>query len=184
MKKIIFAVVGMAGSGKTEVVKYLEKKGFKRVYFGELTLEEIKKRGLKINEKNEKKIREELRRKYGMAAYALLNLKKIEEKFAKDKVVIDGLYSWDEYKVLKNRFKNNLVIIAVVTPRLIRYQRLAKRPLRKLSFKEAEARDYDEIEKLAKGGPIAIADFYLINDKDFSYLYQQIDKICKNLLNK
>ncbi|MCR4393968.1 MAG: AAA family ATPase, partial [Dehalococcoidales bacterium] len=72
MNKVV-AIVGMAGSGKSEVAKILESKGFIRVRFGDITDQEIKKRGLALNEDNERHIREILRKELGMAAYAILN---------------------------------------------------------------------------------------------------------------
>ena len=57
MSKII-AVTGLPGSGKSTVVDYLVQKGFHRVYFGQVTLDELKNRGLEVNEQNEKEVRE------------------------------------------------------------------------------------------------------------------------------
>ncbi|MBU1036561.1 AAA family ATPase [Patescibacteria group bacterium] len=181
MSKIILAVTGMTGSGKSEAVKHLEKKCFIKIYFGGVTLEEIKKIGLEINEANERKIREELRQKYGMAAFALLNLEKIEKAWSENKVVIDGLYSWDEYKVLKDKFGENLVLLAVASSFKIRCQRLAKRPGRSLSKEEVKTRDYAEIENVAKGGPIAVADYTLVNDGTMEELHKKIDEILNDL---
>ena len=53
MKKLI-AIVGMSGSGKSVASDYLEEKGFEKIYFGGVVLEEIKKRGLEVNPENEK----------------------------------------------------------------------------------------------------------------------------------
>ena len=72
MRKVV-AIVGMAGSGKSEVAKIFEEKGFSRIRFGDITDIEIKKRTLEINEANERHIRELLRKELGMAAYAILN---------------------------------------------------------------------------------------------------------------
>ena len=101
MNKII-AIVGMCGSGKSVVCDYYESLGFTKIYFGGVTLDKIKEEGLEINEKNEKYMREKLRKEYGMSAYAIILLPKIEESLKKGNVVLDGLYSWDELKVLKD----------------------------------------------------------------------------------
>ena len=60
MNKII-AVVGMCGSGKTVATEAFEKAGYKKVYFGAITMDALKERGLPINEQNERIIREELK---------------------------------------------------------------------------------------------------------------------------
>ena len=75
MNKII-AIVGMCGSGKSVVCDYYESLGFTKIYFGGVTLDKIKEEGLEINEKNEKYMREKLRKEYGMSAYAIILLPK------------------------------------------------------------------------------------------------------------
>ena len=85
----IVALVGMAGSGKSEVARYFEKNGYVRIRFGDITDIEVKKRGLPLNEANERQVREQLRREHGMAAYAKLNLPRIDETLQKSNVVLD-----------------------------------------------------------------------------------------------
>ena len=171
----------MPGSGKSEAVKFLESKEYYKVYFGGATLEEIKKRGLEVNEENEKKVREELRQKFGMGAYAQVNLEKIEKGISTGNVVIDGLYSWSEYKVLKEKFGENLNLIAIVAPKKLRQARLADRPVRPLTKAEVESRDFNEIENLEKGGPIAIADYTIVNNGTLEELHQKIDEILSDI---
>jgi len=179
MTKTIIAFVGMPGAGKSEAVSYLEQQGFARVYFGGTVLEEVKKQGLEVNFENEKQVREEIRQKHGMAAMAILNLENIKK--AGDKVVIDGIYSWDEYKVLAGEFGDDLIAVAITAPRKFRYQRLANRPERPLTKEQVQARDYAEIENIAKGGPIAIADYTIVNDDSLEDLHKSIDNILKKL---
>ena len=101
-KNKVVAIVGMAGSGKSEVARAFERNGFTRVRFGDITDEEIQKHGLPLNEDNERYIRETLRKEHGMAAYAELNLPRIDTALKTSNVVVDGLYSWEEYKFLKD----------------------------------------------------------------------------------
>ncbi|MDD5039090.1 MAG: AAA family ATPase [Dehalococcoidales bacterium] len=98
----VVSIVGMAGAGKSEVARLFEQSGFNRIRFGDVTEKEIKKRGLPLNEKNERYIRELLRKEQGMAAYAKLNLPAIDSALNTGDVVIDGLYSWEEYLFFKN----------------------------------------------------------------------------------
>jgi dephospho-CoA kinase len=96
MRKVV-AIVGMAGSGKSEVAKVFVDAGFLRVRFGDITDEEMTKRSLVRNEGNERYCRELLRKELGMAAYAILNRPRIDAALEKSNVVADGLYSWEEY---------------------------------------------------------------------------------------
>ena len=91
------------------------------------------------------------------------------------RIVADGLYSWTEFKALKKEFPGELTLVSVVTPKRLRHQRLLNRPIRPLTQAESDERDYSEIENLEKGGPIAIADHYIINEGDLENLHKQID---------
>lgn len=172
MKKLV-AVVGMCGSGKSEITEMFIRDGYKKIYFGDVTLREVRKNGLEINEKNEKFTRERLRAELGKAAYAKILLPDITEALDETDVVLDGMYSWSEYKYLKENLETELVILAVVTNRGIRQARLKNRPIRPLNSESAEARDIAEIENIEKGGPIAFADYYIMNNDSLENLKNQ-----------
>jgi len=175
MNKII-AVIGMCGSGKSEAVKFFEKHGYKKVYFGRVVLDEMKRLGLKVNETNERMTRENLRKEFGMGAMAVKSLDKIEEFYKTGNVVIESLYSWDEYKIVKDKFGESFKLLTVYTTKSLRYERLAMRPVRPLTEEEARSRDYSEIEKLDKGGPIAFTDYLVVNDSTLEELNKQLEK--------
>lgn len=90
---------------------------------------------------------------------------------------MDGLYSWSEYKVFKNEFGDSAIIIAVAAPRKLRHERLADRTERPLTEEEATSREYAEIENSEKGGPIANADYTIVNDGTEEELHAKIEKI-------
>lgn len=181
-KKVI-VFVGMPGAGKSVCVNYLKEKGLPHVYFGGITLDEIKRRGMEVNEASEKLVREDIRDKEGKGAYAVRIIGQIEQLFEKGEkyVVVDGLYSWTEYKIFKESYGKSALIIAVVTPASVRHARLAKRPQRPLLESDAALRDYAEIENLEKGGPIANADYYLANDHNVDELERDLVKLLKKL---
>lgn len=177
MNKLI-AIVGMCGSGKSIASDYYEQLGYQKVYFGGVTMAKLKEAGLEVNPENERAMREGLRKEYGMAAYAIILLPKIEELLSKGNVILDGLYSWDELKVLKEKF-SNLKVIAIVVNKDKRYSRLANREIRPFNNEEAKDRDITEIENLAKAGPIAYADYYILNDDNLEKYYKDLDDITK-----
>lgn len=176
----VVSVVGMAGSGKSEVAHIFESRGFARIRFGDITDAEIKKRGLELNEQNERVIREYLREQHGMAAYARLNLLKIDAALKNSDVVIDGLYSWEEYILLKDYYGEDLILVAVWSSPDTRYNRLGHRRCRPLSLGEAIERDRSEIERVNKGGPIAMADYTIINETSLNILREET----KGVINK
>jgi len=177
----LLIIVGMAGSGKSSVAQHLQKKGWRVIRFGAITIDEVKSRALPVNEANEKSVREELRAKHGMDAYARLSLPEIKESLLNSPTIIDGLYSWSEYKFLKKRFGKRMTVVATFTPRSVRYDRLARRPERPLTFKEAEQRDFAEIDNVEKGGPIAMADYTIINDGIEKDLCRALDRLLSTL---
>ncbi|PIZ62253.1 dephospho-CoA kinase [Candidatus Saccharibacteria bacterium CG_4_10_14_0_2_um_filter_52_9] len=177
-KKVI-VFVGMPGAGKSVCVEYLKKKGSPFAYFGGITLDEIKKRGMEVSEATERLVREDIRAQKGKGAYAVRIIKQVEEFFEQGQnyVVVDGLYSWTEYRIFKESFGLNAVIIAVVAPNAVRHKRLTTRSVRPLTEVEANARDYAEIENLEKGGPIANADYFLANDSTVDQLEADLAKL-------
>jgi len=177
----VISVVGMAGSGKSEVAKVFEKHGFKRVRFGDITDEEVRRRGLELNEENERLVRQELRKEHGMAAYARLNLPKINDLLKSSGVVVDGLYSWEEYTLLKSECGDSFHVVAVWSSPQARYKRLAGRRVRPLTGEEAASRDAAEIENINKGGPIAMADFTIVNDTSLQNLVKETEKVISAL---
>jgi dephospho-CoA kinase len=179
----LVAIVGMTGAGKSEVSRLFEKGGYIRIRFGDITDEEIRKRDLELNEENERRVREALRKEHGMAAYALLNLSRIDLALKQQDVVIDGLYSWEEYILLKNYFDASLTTMAVWSSPQTRYARLTSRDDRPLTIDEATSRDRAEVEKLNKAGPIAIADITLINESSLRDLAKEV-KVAITFLRK
>jgi len=162
VKKLI-AIVGMPGAGKSVAADFFRSKGIPILRFGDQTEIGLKEHNLPVNEKNERWYREKLREELGMAAMAI----KIEPRIRaaerhRDIVVLDGLYSWEEYLYLKEQFPS-LILLCVYAPPKLRYGRLASRAVRPLTRQEAESRDRAEIENLNKGGPIALSDYVIRN---------------------
>lgn len=184
MSKLV-CIVGMPGSGKSIVADFLAKRGYGFLRFGQLTLDVVKSRGLVPTEENERPIREGIRREHGPGAYALLNIPKFDELLKKGNVVGDGLYSWSEYKILKEKYGSRFVVVAVFAPPKMRYARLSGRSLdpsdvdlrhRPMPLEDAMKRDYAEIETIEKGGPIAVADFTFINTGTIPELLSAVEK--------
>lgn len=180
MGKVV-AIVGMCGSGKSVATDILETElGYKKVYFGGVTLEKVKEANLEITPENEKMIREGLRRDLGMGAFAKILLPRIKEYALEGNVVLDGLYSWDEYKILSEEL-DNITMIAVITDKNIRYERLAVRDVRPLTKEQAKDRDIAEIENSAKGGPIAFADYFIFNNGSVEEYKDRLLEILKQI---
>jgi dephospho-CoA kinase len=182
MQGRVLALVGMAGSGKTVCAQHLERRGFAQFRFGSLVVEEVMRRGQPITPENERIVREELRKIYGMDAMAQLALPRLRAMLAeRPNIVIDGLYSFSEYKTLQRELGSQLILVAIAADRALRYARLAQRPERPLTAPQALERDYQEIERIEKGGPIAIADYTLLNNGSVPELLEALDALLRRL---
>jgi dephospho-CoA kinase len=189
MHKLV-CITGLTGSGKSVASDYFVSKGYQFLRFGQIVLDEVKKRNLEPIEANERPIREEFRKKYGMAAMAILNLSKFKKLLKKGNVLGDGLYSFEEYKILQKEFGKKFITITVYAPPELRYERLVARKLTKkdaalrnrpATKKAAESRDYAELENLNKGATIAMADYTIVNTKNLAYFRKQLDEINKEI---
>ena len=175
MNKLV-AIVGMCGSGKSIATLFFESKGYSKIYFGGITYEKMKEENIHYTPENDNKMRVKIRNEYGMGAYAILSLPKIKEQIKKSNVVIDGLYSWDEYKILKDEFPH-IKLVAIIVDKEIRYERLKNRINRNYSIDESIKRDLNEIEKTAKGGPIAYADYFILNNYSLEEYKKKLENI-------
>ncbi len=176
----IVAFVGLTGSGKTAAIEHLTAKGYPKIYFGGIFYEAMREAGLTPGDwEVESPFRTEIREKEGndfIVKRVIQQAHKLIEA-GQHRIVLDGLYSWTEYRALAHEFPGELTLIAIVAPKHVRKQRLANRPERPLTPAEVDERDWHEIENIEKGGPIAIADYYVMNNKDPEHLYEQVNEI-------
>lgn len=177
----ILAIVGMAGAGKSEAAAYFTSKKIPVLRFGDQTDIGLTELGKPLNEANERKYREELRSELGMAAYAIKIKPRIDEALKHhDIVVLDGLYSWEEYTYLLAAYPVLKVVCIYARPD-VRYARLTKRRIRHLTPEEARTRDIAELEHLHKGGPIALADFMVINETSLSHMHRSLANVLREV---
>lgn len=181
----ILAIVGMSGSGKSVVVNHLTDKGYPKVYFGGMIYKEMEKRGIERTEdgESEKKFREEIRQTEGADWVVRQVIEEVRDLVAagQKRIILDGVYSWTEYKILRHEFPGSLTFLAVVVDKNLRYERVAKRPGRAFDYNAIRERDRSEIENLEKGGPIAAADYYVLNNGTVEELKHGIDHILKEI---
>ena len=98
----IIALVGLAGSGKSSAVDYFTQKGIPKIYFGGIIYQAMSEAGIEPTWDNQRVFREEIRAREGKdfvvkrVITGIHNLIQAGQK----KIVLDGLYTWSEYKIL------------------------------------------------------------------------------------
>ena len=141
----IVAIVGMSGSGKSVVVDYLTERGVPKVYFGGRIYKEMERRGIErtADGESEKRFREEIRETEGKDWVVRQVIKETDAliEAGQRRIVLDGVYSWTEYKTLKQKYPGELTFIAVVVPKKLRYKRVAARPERPFNRAEIMERE-------------------------------------------
>jgi len=174
-QKTIIALVGLPGSGKTDAANFFKRKNLPVISFGKTINDYINQKNLSHNEQIHKKIREEIRKKYGKEALAILNIKKIKQALKNNSIiVIEGMRSWEEYIYLKKEFTQvKLVIICIYTDKHLRYKRVSKRNNRSEHY--GEERDINEIVGINMGPTIAYADFVIKNNYSLKDYYDKLE---------
>ena len=182
---LILAFVGMPGAGKDTCTDFIASQYNTPVlHFGNMVYDEVKRRGLDIVT-DEKAVREDMRAQEGAAVLAKRIAEKTPEMLqaGQDRLILNGLYSWSEYKYLRDEFGDALKVIAIVAPRHLRYERLLARKdaRRTYTIEQIKQREIAEIENLEKGGPIAMADYFLPNDSNQQQLISHLQKLLVEL---
>jgi len=176
-QKTIIAIVGLPGAGKTEAANYFKNKGLPVISFGKIINEYVEKNNLSHTNEIHRKLRMEFRQKYGMAAMAVLNEKKIKNGLKKNMVfIIEGMRSWEEYLYLKKKFPNvRIVILSLFVDKDLRYKRLEERKDRKGLY--GEERDISELIESNMGPTIAFADYLIKNNFSKEEFYDKLEEV-------
>lgn len=179
-KKII-ALVGLPGVGKTDAANFFKQKGLISISFGEVINEYIEKHNLPHIEKIHKKVRLELREKYGMAALAIMNEKKIKKILKNNMIlVIDGLRSWEEYLYLKKALPEvKIYLLGIYADKHLRWNRLFKRSERNKLY--GEERDLDELIGINMAPTIAYADFLVKNNFSLEDYHDKLEDVYRTI---
>lgn len=179
--KSIIAIVGLPGAGKTEAATFFKEKKLPVISFGKIINDIVKKETGSHTEEHHKKTREELRRKHGMEALAILSEQKIEETLEKNKmIVIDGMRSWEEFLYLKNRFPHvRIFIVSLYAEKHVRYKRISKRKSRSKLF--GEERDINELIGTNMGPTIAFSDFLVKNNFSLDELHDKLENVYREI---
>lgn len=149
----VICIVGMPGSGKSEVLEIFKENDIPTFNMGDvITKLEPEARGITdVNEYVESDIREDIRKKLGPAAVAIRTVEEIR-KLDGETVAIGGIHTFEELEYFKKELDNNFMLLAINCKEEIRRLRISVRADRPMSAEEFEHREkkYNEIFDVPK----------------------------------
>ena len=175
--KIVIALTGMPGSGKTTVSTIFKEKGFKVLIMGDAVRKEMQEKKIEINNRSLRNYVLKIRKSdpnyvLNLVKKELNDLLKTEEV-----VVLDGSRNVSEIKELKKEaFK--VVSVAVIADKAVRFDRIRSRNNSSdvSTLEEFEWREGKEL-KFGCGEVIASSDYFLINNSSVDELRKKIDSL-------
>ncbi len=183
MKRLILAVTGMPGSGKSVVSSILSKSlDCPVISMGNVVREEVKRRGLPLEPEIIERVAKRLREEKGPEAVALMVLDKVNAMFNLNErcVIIDGARSINEIRTFSRIGK--VCVVAVHSSPSKRLERLLSRG------REGDVKSEDEFIMRDKynldlgiGNLIALADFMIINESSLDDLEKEVKKLVGEL---
>jgi len=184
MQKIIIGLAGEMACGKGTVAKYIENKYNASSYRFSTMLRDVLKR-LYIEEKREniQILSTVLRQNYGENLFAKVMAEDVK-KDSNEVIVIDGIRRLSDIEHLKKISEFKLIYVDADIKKC--YERIIRRGENiddnEKTFKEFEEEHLQESESQIKDLKNC-ADQVVDNNRDYEYLYDQIDKVvesCKN----
>lgn len=179
--KIIIALTGLAGSGKSQVSAYLNKtKEHPVIHFGKVINDILKHKGLSDTEDDHRKVRNELREEGGMAAIAEKNIELINKALSDSAIVIiDDMRSYEEYEYLQKVLpKVKIYIVALWAQKNERYERIKTRASSQVGGPD---RDIHELTEANMGTTIAQADYLIENNGSVEDLEHKVEHVYREI---
>jgi len=172
----------MPFSGKSEAVRIAKQKDIPVIRMGDLVWEEVKKRDLKLIDKNVGFVANEMRQKHGKNIWAKKTIKKIKKLSIGESIVIDGVRNIEEIDIFKKELGDNFILVAIQASDEKRYSRAMNRN------REDDSKNIDKIKERDKrelswglDGLIATADIVIKNEKSLDVFRNKINNILLDL---
>jgi dephospho-CoA kinase len=170
----IFIIVGMPAAGKNIARLYAGAQDMVYYSTGDIVRAEVKMRGLEVDADTTSGVSDDLRGEDGMGVTRLA----LEEilKTGAETGFLEGMRSWQEIELIREKAEG--VVIAVISPRSLRLERICSRGRDDDSPVDFDERDQREIG-YGTAIPIALADAYILNTSSMDEAINQLDAIVK-----
>ncbi|WP_243666098.1 AAA family ATPase [Vulcanisaeta sp. JCM 16159] len=171
-------ITGLPGSGKTIVSDVARELGLPVVTMGDIIREEAVKSGISSSMASVI-----LRLRNGTRIIAYKTIDKIPKSL--NAIVIDGARSIREVETIEEVLSTKAVLIYVVAPWRLRFERLLRRgrPDDPKTLEDFLMRDLREL-RYGLGDLIARADYILVNDSSIDELREKVRKILTSLITQ
>lgn len=162
----VLGFTGMPGSGKSEAMSVVRRRGIPVVRMGDLVWEEVDRQGLPRDAANVGRVAHETRAEEGEDVWAMRSVQRVRKEHGDAPlVVIDGVRSNHEVQVFRRELGEDFMLVAIHTDRGERFRRMTARARDDDPTEEGqhEARDQREMGwGIAR--TIALADEMVVND--------------------
>jgi len=176
----IFGAIGLNGSGKDEVVKYLHQRyNIPFISIGDIVREMADKKGITPTRENLHRISEEYIWKHGKEYFVSLVVERIKQNEWQT-AGVTGIRTPDDVRYFMEQFDDDFILFHVyVSDPHLRYERTHKRGGRRdpQSYEKFLEQDRTEESLFRISEAIQWADYSLNNDGSIEHLHHEIDRI-------
>ena len=184
MNFFVIGVVGLQGSGKTEVARVAAKLGIPCVRMGDVVWAEVKRRRLELNYANVAAVASEMRGREGLRAVAKRCIPLIERAGeGKRAVVVDGIRGIEEVEEFRRTFGERFHLLAVEADERLRYSRVMGRGREDdakglETFREKDSRELG----WGLGKAFETAELTLTNESTLAEFHEKVTKVITGIL--
>ena len=184
----VIGVVGMNGSGKDEVVKYLHQRyGMPLISVGDIVREIASKESVQLTRENLDKITKRHFDQYGEGYFLKLAVERIRQNQWKA-AGISGIRSPQDIRIIRDAFGDDFVLVHVyITDPRVRHERIRQRGSQRdrLSYDEFLQPDRVSEKLFHIQEAIRQADHSIPNDGALEDLHREVEKLVreKNILD-
>ncbi|MBW3583260.1 MAG: flagellar hook-basal body complex protein FliE [Euryarchaeota archaeon] len=185
----IVAITGLPGSGKSEAVRIAREHGLPVVRMGDFVIDEVRRRGLPIEESAIGPVATGMRADHGDDIWARRTIEAIRSGrvsgIPSDEplVIVDGVRSPAEVERFRADLGKEFILVAVDAPETVRHERLLGRRRHDdvRDVQEAKARD-DRERRWGVEEVMSEADHILRNDSGLETFRKKADDLLDRLV--
>jgi len=179
----VFGVVGLNGTGKDEVARYLKSKyGVPLISVGDIVREIAAKEGIEATRANLDNITRQYFERFGEGYFLKLVVEKIQSSGWKH-AGISGIRSPRDVEIVREAFGSDFLLFHIyISDPQVRYQRMVRRGSArdKISYAEFQKQDQVSRDLFHIDQAAALADVSIANDGTLKDLHAAIEKVIQD----